>query len=128
MMLNIVDVYKDIADRQKKRKEIFRIVMKQCEKHIRNVVQADGIKCIFVVPEFIWGMPLYNVTECTKHVKTELERAGFHVTFYFPRLLLVSWDMSDLDHSNAKMIGVEAATPDQELIDKRKKEVLKDAK
>lgn len=124
-MIDIVDVYKNITDRQKKRKEVFKCVLKQCEKQVRNVADTDGVKFLFLVPEFVWGMPLYNVTECTTYVKAELEKAGFNVTFYFPRVLLVSWDVADLEHRNSKLLAIEGATPDQQLFDKPKKDILK---
>ena len=127
-MLDIVDVYKNITDRQKRRKEVFKCVLKQCEKQVRNVSDTDGMKCLFVVPEFVWGMPLYNVSECTLYVKTELEKSGFKVIFYFPCLLHISWDVADLEHRTTSLLAIEGATPDQQLIDKPKKEVMKGVK
>ena len=122
--LDIVDVYKNITDRQKRRKEAFKCVLRMCEKQVKNVSDMDGVRCLFVVPEFIWGMPLYNVSECTAYVKTQVENAGFNVAFYFPRALLVSWDVNDLERRTLLC----PTAPDQQLIDKGKKDVIKKGK
>jgi hypothetical protein len=121
-MLDIVDVYKNITDRQKRRKEVFKHVLLLCERQVKNVSNSDGLKCVHVVPEFIWGMPLYNVAECASYVKTELENAGFNVALPAPRVLVISWDMSDLERKTTQLL--QANAHDHQLIEKPKRDLI----
>lgn len=117
MNFNVVDVYKDISERKRKRKESFKHVLRMCQKQIRNVANKDRLKCVFTVPEFIAGIPIFNVTDCTDFVKTELEKAGFAVTYYYPNLLFISWDVDDLEKSNVTPLTLEFKS-DKDKIDK----------
>lgn len=97
MDLNIVHLYKHIVERQKRRTQAFDKVMAICHNHIRNVNKVDAMKCLFRVPEFIWGIPPYDLSECIKHIIGRLEGGGFHVKYYFPNVLFISWDIADLE-------------------------------
>lgn len=97
MNFNVVDVYKGISERKRKRKESYKHVLKLCQKQIRKVADKDGLKCVFAVPNFIVGIPLFDLADCTAFVKQELEKAGFAIEYYYPNFLFISWDVEDLE-------------------------------
>ena len=49
-----------------------------------------------MVPEFIVGAPIYNMTECLEFVINALKKNGFLVRYYFPKMLYVSWDIDEI--------------------------------
>lgn len=65
------------------------------------------MKCLFVVPEFIAGVPIYNIADCTEFVKLELEKAGFAISYFYPNFLFISWDVEDLENTNATPLALE---------------------
>lgn len=97
MALNIVQLYKSIVERQKQRVQAFDKVVSACHNHIINVNNVDGMKCLYRVPEFVWGVPPYNLDECIKYLMDKLRDGGFHVKYYFPNVLFISWDIADLE-------------------------------
>lgn len=105
MDLNIVQLYKSIVERQKRSMQAFDKVVAACHNHIRNVNNVDGMKCLYRVPEFVWGVPPYNLEECIKHLISRLEGGGFHVKYYFPNILFISWDIADLEKEKEKEIA-----------------------
>ena len=47
--------------------------------------------CVFQVPEFILGMPLYDAYQCCGYVIQKLTSDGFHVQHYQPNILHINW-------------------------------------
>jgi len=97
--LDVVQVYRALADRRRRRRETYACILRTCEKHIQNVAARDGMRCVFAVPEFRVGLPTFDINECTRFVRTELEKAGFVVRYFFPNILHISWDVADIERA-----------------------------
>ena len=69
-------------------------VVERCYTKIKNVVRTKTLlsSCVFEIPEFIFGYPIYDLTECIIFTKRHLEGNGYKVSYFFPRLLVVSWE------------------------------------
>ena len=46
----------------------------------------------YVVPEFMIGVPRYNVTHCTIYIIEKLEKNNFIVKYTHPNMLFISWN------------------------------------
>ena len=46
---------------------------------------------MFVIPEFILGIPRYDIAECTNYVIEKLTENGFQLKYTYPNLLFISW-------------------------------------
>ncbi len=62
--VNIVNIYKSIADKEKKKKETYQRLLKYCERVINLAVKKDVMQCIYKVPEFKFGLPIYDLNAC----------------------------------------------------------------
>ena len=47
--------------------------------------------CWFVVPEVIIGVPKYDQAGCIAYIMDTLQTNGFHVRYFHPNTLLISW-------------------------------------
>ena len=47
--------------------------------------------CMYVIPEFILGIPRYDISECTNYVMSKLTENGFQIKYTYPNLLFISW-------------------------------------
>ena len=45
----------------------------------------------YVIPEFLLGIPTYDVATCTSYVMQKLRENGFMVKYTHPNLLFISW-------------------------------------
>ena len=108
--LDVVQVYRALADRRRRRRETYACILRTCEKHIQTVAARDGMRCVFAVPEFRVGLPTFDINECTRFVRTELEKAGFVVRYFFPNLLHISWDVADLERTHTQAQETHAYT------------------
>lgn len=100
--LNILDLHRNISQKQMKRVECFDKVLEICHKKI--LIHSDNKKTrfFFEVPDFILGFPLYDVNDCIKHILEALKSNGFLAIYYFPRYVYVSWDFEEIDQHKAQ--------------------------
>ena len=47
--------------------------------------------CIYLLPEFLLGVPRYNINDCTMYVIEKLTENGFEIKYTHPNLLWISW-------------------------------------
>lgn len=59
-------------------------------KHTSRQKNSDEF-CFYVVPEFMFGVPRYDVQTCVSYVMEKLEENGFVVKYTHPNLLFISW-------------------------------------
>ncbi|KAG2424893.1 hypothetical protein HXX76_014051 [Chlamydomonas incerta] len=100
-LLNIAHLYHNIADRQRRKRETYRKVLGRCEHFVRAAAAGESFRCLFQVPLYVPGLPLYDLGDCTKYIKGQLQEAGFVVKHYLPNLLMISWDLADLEAEQA---------------------------
>lgn len=89
--LSVNDLIQDKNKRVERRKECFDKVLDQCCSKIKKAAKLDKTFCLYDVPEFILGYPLYNINECMTYVIDKLAKNGFAVQYFFPRYIVVSW-------------------------------------
>ena len=94
--LNIYELHEEINKKKKKRSQSFDHVLGTCHQKIKNASKKELVKVFFDVPEFVIGLPVYNLTDCIKHLMKSLEENGFLVQYFFPKLLYISWDFDEI--------------------------------
>lgn len=92
----LTNIKKHIEEKQRKRKETFKIALNKCIKLIEKNTSIDIYYCFYQVPEFIIGYPLYPLELCIEYIQKYLISNGFVVKYYFPNILFVSWDEEEL--------------------------------
>ena len=93
-MLNIDDLHKEKQHNLDHKNTIYNTILKKCHYKIKTtakIVDADD-NCFFVVPSYIYGIPLYNVNKCVLFVVKSLINNGFDVSYTNPNLLYISWE------------------------------------
>lgn len=59
-------------------------------KHTARQKNSDDF-CFYVVPEFMFGVPRYDVATCVAYIMEKLQDNGFVVKYTHPNLLFISW-------------------------------------
>lgn len=92
--INIDDLYEKNQRRDLKQVSIFNKILNRVHKRITTISRnTRNEKHIwFVVPEFIFGEPIYDKSECIAYVVSKLEENGFFIKFMYPSTLFISWD------------------------------------
>jgi hypothetical protein len=93
--LNIDELYETIDEKNNKRLEKFDGILKQIHARIKYYSRLERTFCFFQIPEFIIGVPLYNVSDLRNYIINSLKRNGFHIVYIDPNWLYISWSKED---------------------------------
>tara|TARA_B110000285_G_scaffold234318_1_gene310826 strand:+ start:1058 stop:1486 length:429 start_codon:yes stop_codon:yes gene_type:complete len=90
--LNINNLYETMDEKNIKRLEKFDDILKQIHGRIKYYARLERTHCFFNVPEFIIGVPLYNVTDLRSYIMNCLNKDGFKILHVEPNWLFISWE------------------------------------
>jgi len=91
--INIDTLYEKQQQRDLKQLSIFNKILNRIHRRITTTgrTKATEKHIWFTVPEYIFGEPVYDKSECIAYIVTKLEDNGFHVRYMHPNTLFVSW-------------------------------------
>tara|TARA_B110000116_G_C16522226_1_gene440557 strand:+ start:134 stop:640 length:507 start_codon:yes stop_codon:yes gene_type:complete len=58
---------------------------------ITSRLKCFDMFCFYIIPEFLVGVPRYDLAACTGFVIDKLTKNGFHIKYTYPNLLFISW-------------------------------------
>jgi hypothetical protein len=73
--------------------ETYNTILAQVHNRIRatNKLPGNGQQLIYLVPEFIPGVPRFDMKQCIIYLAYNLRSTGFFVTYTHPNALYISW-------------------------------------
>jgi len=98
---SIQEIHKKQKDRETNRINIYKKIGSKCFKKIKETAQSEQTYCFFDIPEYIPGLPLYNMTECVMFLLNLLKEKGFNSRYCDGFKLFISWN---LPKPNLKLI------------------------
>ena len=94
-MLNIDKLHKEILDREKKKTATYEKILELCYRRIVITnKKTNDCCCFFSCPSFYYGVPLYNMINCTIYIMEQLISNGFQVQYSHPNILYISWKVN----------------------------------
>ena len=118
--LDINSLFETTNQKTLKRLETYDKVLKQCHARIKYYSKFEKTTCFFTIPEFIIGVPLYDVSEMKQYIMNSLEKNGFKLMYLHPNWLMIDWT-----EKKKSMVKVQKAT---EITQSSIKKVKKDYK
>lgn len=100
-MINLWDLNAARRKRYEKYKKIFSIVLDKCHQKIMATGSQMQTECIFEIPKYIPGMPLFDNKECMMYVLTQIKQNGFRVQVLTHTSIYISWQHIDLYAKNS---------------------------
>jgi hypothetical protein len=110
--LNIFELYKSINDKKASKINHFEQVLLKCHAKIKLAAKNNHFACFFEVPEFVIGLPLFNVTECITYIINALKDNGFVVKYLYPKTVYVSWDPKVVNKTEIESQGQSSSALD----------------
>ena len=105
--LNITDLYGKINERNLKRYEKFDDVLKKIHIRIKYNASLEKTFCFYQIPEFIIGVPLYNITDLRNYLINSLKKDGFQLIYVEPNWLFITWEIHPKKMTNSKDVKKE---------------------
>ena len=90
--LNIDELYETINEKNNQRVKKFDGILKQIHARIKYYAKLERTFCFFQIPEFIIGVPLYNIDELKMYLINSLKKDGFKLLYIDPNWLFISWE------------------------------------
>jgi hypothetical protein len=119
--LNINSLYETMYSRNIKRYEKFDEILKKLHNRIKYHASNEKTYCFFQIPEFIIGVPLYNINDLKEYLIKSLQKDGFKYIYVEPNWLFVTWEIkSKKNMNNKKNIKKEKQNGEYKLIDEYK--------
>jgi len=75
------------------RLQIYQRILQRIHKKIKltSRLKYNEPYIFYIVPEFVIGVPRYDVKHCTLYVMEKLEQNGFIIKYTHPNMLFISW-------------------------------------
>jgi len=90
---SLEDIYKKQKEKQKRRIRIYETILSKIYKKIKQCSMLEETYCLFPLPEYIPGQPLYNMTECVLFIIQSLNDQGFKSRYVDPFIIFVTWNL-----------------------------------
>lgn len=91
-MINIDQLHREREERISRKKMVYDKILEKCHQRILSASKNDSsCFCFYIVPSFIYGMPLYNLSTCIMYLVNCLSKNGFDVKYTHPNLVYISW-------------------------------------
>ena len=101
LTLNINKLRNEVEERENKKNKIFETILDLCYQKILNMnKQNNDYNCTFIVPNVVFGLPLYNVGDCVVFIMDKLVEKGFEIYFAPPTTIHISWKPKEQNNNN----------------------------
>ena len=93
MTFSVNEIHKKQKEKEKSRLKIYEIISSRCFKKIKETSNNEETYCFFRLPEYIPGLPIYNLTECVMFLLNLLHEKGFKARYCDPNMTFISWSV-----------------------------------
>ena len=98
-VLNINELY-NVSKRKKRNKtKCYNEILKKCHNRIKFCSLNEKTKCIYKIPQYTIGYPLYDYSEITNYIINALRKNGFDVSEVYG-YIYISWDKGNKIKNN----------------------------
>lgn len=100
--IDINSLFETTNQKTLKRLETYDKILKQCHTRIKQYSKHEHTTCFFAIPEFLIGVPLYDVVELRTYLMNSLEKNGFQLMYLHPNWLMIDWTQKKKDLKSVK--------------------------
>lgn len=90
--LNINELYNSAKRKELNKFQTFDKILVKCHNRIKLYAENHKTECLYQIPPFIVGIPLYNINELQEYIVSALKNNGFLIKEYTYNWLFISWN------------------------------------
>ena len=130
--INLDDLYRRRQQVEQNKLKVYQTILNRIHKKIKIASRQkyEDRFTFYVIPEFLLGIPTYDVATCTSYVMQKLRENGFMVKYTHPNLLFISWKKWIPDYRRVeykKRTGIKINGFGKVIKEEKKKEQAKKA-
>ena len=99
MAIKASDILKEQLIKEKNKKKIYKKVYYYIDRKISGASKVNEFECVYEVPEFILGIPLYNLKHCINYINKKLIKNGFKTRWYDNKVH-IDWSSTNLSEDS----------------------------
>ena len=91
--MNLDELFKQKKITEEHKIKMYQKILNRVHKKIKHASRQRGNDqfCCYILPEFVLGVPIYDVAACNAYIIHKLRENGFLVKYTHPNLLFISW-------------------------------------
>jgi hypothetical protein len=89
--LNIYELQNSIHKKEQNRTNVYERILEKCHFKIKTAANKEQYEVYYDVPQYVVGLPLFNINRCMDYLIRSLSENGFKVVYNFPKMLHISW-------------------------------------
>ena len=91
--VNLDDLYRRTREIKQNRIKIYQMILQRAHRKIKYTSRQkfNDHFCFYFVPEFLVGVPTYDIATCISYLVEQLTTNGFIIKYTHPNLLFISW-------------------------------------
>ena len=91
--LNMDELFNQRKLTEEHKLKIYQKILARVHSKIKLTSRMRNNKrfCFFLLPEFVLGIPRYDIVTCTSYIIEKLIDNGFMIKYTHPNLLFISW-------------------------------------
>ena len=123
--LNLDELYKQQKITDDHKLKIYQKILGRVHNKIKHTsrIRNNNKFCVYILPEFILGVPRYDINTCTMYIIEKLKTNGFNIKYTHPNLLFISWkgktnpkDCKHIETKNKEYKSIEDYNPKTNFI------------
>ena len=91
--IDMKELYSTINQKTLRRMELYDSILKRCHSRILYNSGLQRTYCFYQIPEFVIGVPLYDIIELRNYVMNSLKTNGFEILYIEPNWLFIYWNV-----------------------------------
>lgn len=91
-MINLRKLTQHRRKRYEKQKYIFKQILQKCHRKIYSSGEQLKTECLFTIPQYVPGMPLFDIKECMRYIISKLQKNKLAVQVVQHDTISVSWE------------------------------------
>ncbi len=93
----MAEIHQQMKQKVQNKIEVYNIILDRCYKKIRESIKKNYTYCVFQVPDFIYGRPLYDSVHCTQYIHRKLIECSYKINFVNQTTIIVQWTVPKIN-------------------------------
>lgn len=109
--LNIYSLNETSEKKILQRRSVFEEILKKCHYKIVSAAKKTEMRCIFHIPNYVAGMPIFDSEACKVFLVNRLKNELFDVIYFQPNILFISWEKTSYKVNPDRLIHYSDKAP-----------------
>ena len=89
--INIKDIQKIHNEKLINKLKYYEKILQKCFFKIRQAVYNEETYCLYSVPSYMKGFPIYNVKQCIFYIMNKLKKNSIESKYIYPNIIFIYW-------------------------------------